>query len=665
MPTLNLGILAHVDAGKTSLTERLLFAHGAVAALGSVDAGSTTTDSGEFERERGITIRSAVASFALGDLRVNLIDTPGHPDFIAEVERALAVLDGAVLVLSAVEGVQAQTRVLMRSLRRLRLPTLIFVNKIDRMGARGDALLAEVRAKLRVDAVAMNAVRDAGTPAARTVPRAWEDAATETLADHDDDLLARLVDDRPPAPGQVRDLLAAQTGAGQVHPLFFGSATSGAGTAPLAEGIATLLRPGPATATGTRGLSQPAAENRMQPRGMVFAVERGAGGERVAYLRLFSGSVRERQRVVLHRAEPGGTARQIRGRITNLDVVGGEETELTAGAIGRVHGLGGVRVGDRLGPADERTPAPQFSPPSLESLVRPRDPAQRIRLHAALSALADEDPLIRTRVVTGGDTSVLLYGAVQREVLADRLARDFGLDAEFGEIRPVYFERVTGAGECVIAFDPRRSNDFWATVGLRVEPGPPGSGLRYRRDVQPGAVPQAFHRATEEAVRRTVEQGLSGWEVVDCTVTVIRTGYKSPASTAADFRGLAPVVLLRALRAAGTRVYEPCQAFEAEVPAGALSAVLGRLAVLGADITGSAERGDSWVVTGLLPARLTHELTGALPGLTHGEGALWSRPGAGRPLRGPAPQRPRLDGNPLNYEEYLRFLSSRLPVSVP
>ena len=676
MPTLNLGILAHVDAGKTSLTERLLFAHGAVAALGSVDAGSTTTDSGELERERGITIRSAVASFALGDLRVNLIDTPGHPDFIAEVERALAVLDGAVLVLSAVEGVQAQTRVLMRSLRRLRIPTLIFVNKIDRMGARGDALLAEIRAKLGADAVAMNAVRDAGTPAARTVPRAWEHAAAETLADYDDDLLARLVDDRAPDPNQIRDLLTAQTGAGHVHPLFFGSATSGAGAAPLAEGIATLLRPAPVTAPGPRGPGQaaaesdlaaesgpPAAGNGTQPRGLVFAVERGQGGEKVAYLRLFSGSVRERQRVVLHRAEPGGAARQLRGRITTLDVVGGEGTELTAGAIGRVHGLSGVRVGDRLGPADERTPPPQFSPPSLESLVRPRDPAQRIRLHAALSALADEDPLIRTRVVAGGDTSVLLYGAVQREVLADRLARDFGLAAEFGEIRPVYFERVAGVGECVIAFDPRRSNDFWATVGLRVEPGPPGSGLRYRRDVQPGAVPQAFHRATEEAVRRTVEQGLSGWEVVDCTVTVISTGYKSPVSAAADFRGLAPVVLLRALHAAGTRVYEPCQAFEAEVPAGALSAVLGRLAVLGADITGSAERGDSWVVTGLLPARLTHELTGALPGLTHGEGALWSRPGADRPLRGPAPQRPRLDGNPLNYEEYLRFLSSRLPVS--
>lgn len=696
MPTLNLGILAHVDAGKTSLTERLLYAHGAVAALGSVDAGDTTTDSGELERERGITIRSAVATFTLGDLRVNLIDTPGHPDFIAEVERALAVLDGAVLVLSAVEGVQAQTRVLMRSLRRLRLPTLIFVNKIDRRGARGDALLAEIRARLGVDAVPMNAVRDAGTPAARTVPRPWARDAAETLADHDDDLLARLVDGPPPEPARVRDLLGTHTGAGHVHPLYFGSATTGAGTAPLAAGIATFLRPAcgaaglgrPASATapdaggvgravpGAGDVDRPApvaaADSGMpprvtsQPRGLVFAVERGPGGEKVAYLRLFSGVVRERQRVVLHRADPGGATRQVRARVTTLDVLGdAPAAELTAGDIARVHGLAGVRVGDRLGPADERTPAPQFSPPSLESLVQPRDPAQRLRLHAALSALADEDPLIRTRAVPGGGTSVLLYGAVQREVLADRLAREFGLAADFGEVRPVYFERVAGAGECVIALDPRRPNDFWATIGLRVEPGPPGSGLRYRRDVQPGAIPQAFHRATEEAVRRTVEQGLFGWEVVDCTVTVIRTGYQAPNSTAADFRGLAPIVLLRALHAAGTRVYEPCQSFEAEVPPGALSAVLGRLAVLGADVTGSVERGPSWVVTGLLPARLTHELTGALPGLTHGEGALWSRPGADRPLRGTAPHQPRRDGNPLNYEEYLRFLSSRLPVSAP
>ncbi|AGZ43171.1 elongation factor G [Actinoplanes friuliensis] len=643
--TLNLGILAHVDAGKTSLTERLLFAHGAVATLGSVDAGDTTTDSGALERERGITIRSAVASFALGDLRVNLIDTPGHPDFIAEVERALAVLDGAVLVLSAVEGVQAQTRVLMRSLRRLHIPTLIFVNKIDRRGARPVALAADIRTKLGAGVVTMNAVHDPGTPDARTVAHNWHAAAAETLANHNDDLLARLIDNTTPSRPEVHDHLVAQTAAGLVHPVFFGSATTGEGTEELSTGIATLLRPPCADSAGD------------EPGGLVFAIERGPGGAKVAYLRLFRGVLRERQRVVFRR----GADEQIRGRVTTIDIVGGGRGDLTAGSIGRVHGLAGVRVGDRLG-ADTAGVAAQFAPPGLESLVT-AEPGEEARLHAALITLADEDPLIRTRVVPGGGISVLLYGAVQREVLADRLARDFGLTASFGEIRPVYFERVVGVGEHVVAFDPRRDNDFWATVGLRVEPGAIGSGLRFVRDVQWGAVPQAFHRATEEAVRKTVEQGLHGWEVVDCTVTVVRTGYKAPSSTAAAFRSLTPVVLLRALREAGTRVCEPCQAFEVEIPAETLNAVLGRLAALEAEVTGTAERGQAWTVTGHLPARLLHDLAAALPGLTHGEGALWSGPGPDRPLRGPAPQRPRLDGNPLNYEEYLRFLSSHLPVT--
>src|SRR5438067_7444295 len=158
MRTLNLGIVAHVDAGKTTLTERLLYAVGVIDAIGSVDAGSTQTDSLALERQRGITIKAAVVSFVIDDVTVNLIDTPGHPDFIAEVERVLDVLDGAVLVISAVEGVQAQTRILMRTLQRLRIPTIIFVNKLDRRGARGEELLAEIAERLTPSIVALGSV---------------------------------------------------------------------------------------------------------------------------------------------------------------------------------------------------------------------------------------------------------------------------------------------------------------------------------------------------------------------------------------------------------------------------------------------------------------------------------------------------------------------------
>ncbi len=193
--TLSLGILAHVDAGKTSLTERLLYEAGVIDQLGSVDAGTTQTDSLRLERQRGITIKSAVASFPVGDITVNLIDTPGHPDFIAEVERVLLVLDGAVLVVSAVEGVQAQTRILMRTLRRLRIPTLLFINKIDRAGARAVEVLDEVTRRLKLATIAMGSVRKAGTPEASFAPAGADDAGfaarlAEFLAEQDEPMLA-------------------------------------------------------------------------------------------------------------------------------------------------------------------------------------------------------------------------------------------------------------------------------------------------------------------------------------------------------------------------------------------------------------------------------------------------------------------------------------------
>src|SRR5215204_5889275 len=177
MRTLNLGILAHVDAGKTTLSERLLFTAGAIEHVGSVDAGTTQTDSMDLERERGITIRSAVASFHVGDLQVNLVDTPGHPDFIAEVERVLGVLDGAVLVVSAVEGVQPQTRLLMRALQRLRVPTLLFVNKIDRSGADVDRVLRAIRARLSQDLLPMGVAAGLGTRSATFAAYRPEDDA--------------------------------------------------------------------------------------------------------------------------------------------------------------------------------------------------------------------------------------------------------------------------------------------------------------------------------------------------------------------------------------------------------------------------------------------------------------------------------------------------------
>ncbi|MFI6683151.1 tetracycline resistance ribosomal protection protein Otr(A) [Streptomyces sp. NPDC050485] len=624
--TLNIGILAHVDAGKTSLTERLLYDTGAIDRLGSVDAGSTQTDTDAIERQRGITVRSAVASFRVGDTQVNLIDTPGHSDFIAEVERALGVLDGAVLVLSAVEGVQAQTRVLMRTLREIRLPTLVFVNKIDRAGARADDLLADIRRKLAPHIAPMTAVRDLGTRSAKTSPHTYENAqfrATigELLADHDDAILARVVDGPPPTPAELAKALADQTARGLVHPVYFGSAISGQGIDALVGAITTLL-------------PSPAPDLAAPPRGTVFAVKRDESGHKTAYLRLTEGAVMNRQKLTF--ASPDGTHT---GRLTSLDVVGADATSaaarLTAGNIGRLRGLPRIRVGDHLGPP--QSPAAQrFAAPTLQSVVRPREPgtAADARLHAALLELAEQDPLIRTRTEPGGATSVLLYGEVQKEVIAATLLDGYGIEAVFEPSRTVYTERPTGVGESAeeIHRGPAPSG-YWATVGLRVEPAPHGTGNTFRYETELGALPRAFHQAVEETVLDALRSGgPHGWAVTDCTVTLVRSGFNSVMSTAGDFRALTRIVVDRALRNAGSQVYEPYHAFELEIPLSTLAAVGGRLTALGALIEETTGGDSVWLLRGTVAARRVAELERWLPGLTHGEGVWWSRPAADRPL---------------------------------
>ena len=314
MRTLNLGILAHVDAGKTTLTERLLHNSGVIDELGSVDAGNTQTDTLALERRRGITIKSAVVSFTVGDVTVNLIDTPGHPDFIAEVERVLAVLDGAVLVVSAVEGVQAQTRVLMRALQRLRIPTIVFANKTDRRGADPARVLREITEKLSPAAVG------------------WDDERrlAEVLADRDDAVLEAYVEDEGALPrARLRRALAAQTRDARVHPVFFGSARTGDGVDVLVDGITQLL---PASEGDSDG----------PPAGTVFKIERGPAGEKIAYVRMFAGAVRTRDRL----GDTKVTAISVfeDGAFVRRDAVG-------AGEIGKLWGLADMRIGDAIGEA--------------------------------------------------------------------------------------------------------------------------------------------------------------------------------------------------------------------------------------------------------------------------------------------------------------------------
>ncbi len=545
MPTLNLGILAHVDAGKTTLTEGLLHAAGIIDEIGRVDDGTTQTDSLDLERQRGITIRSAVVSFVVDGVTVNLIDTPGHPDFIAEVERVLGVLDGAVLVVSAVEGVQSQTLLLFRALRRLGVPTIVFVNKIDRVGADERRVLATVADRLTTNVLPMSVPTGVGTNRARVTARrlddpAFADAAIEALAGNDDAILRGYVEGSAIDPGRLRRALADQTARRQVLPVYFGAALKAVGTVDLLHAIPTLL---PAVD----------GDRTAETSGTVFKVERGPTGEKIAYVRMAAGTLRTRDHIRVGGADETVTAIEVFDRGTTQ-----RRPATSVGDIAKIHGLSAARIGDTFGPFAPTVEQHAFAPPTLETAVVPRLRGQKRAVFDALSELAEQDPLIDLRQDDSRQELFLsLYGEVQKEIVAQTLAADYGLDIEFRPTTPVCVERPDRVGAAVELIRRGRSpaHPFLATVGLEVAPLPPGSGVTFELAVGVKSIPiHVFDSvdAFRELMRRTVEdvlrQGLHGWAVTDCRVVMTDCDYQAPPRKMArhDPVGLPPPHAARA-----------------------------------------------------------------------------------------------------------------------
>ena len=465
--SLNLGILAHVDAGKTTLTERLLHLAGVIDEPGSVDSGTTRTDTLALERRRGITIKAAVVAFPVGDTTVNVVDTPGHPDFIAEVERVLGVLDGAVLVLSAVEGVQPQTRILMRALQRLHVPTLLFVNKIDRMGADPERGAGRVRTRLTSDVLAMGSVTDAGQPrrrlpglrrARRRLPRPGGGGAGR----------ARRHAARGLRRGAARLRRPAARGAGGTDP-----------SRRPAPGVRRLgghrRRRCSTSCAGSRRCCRPPTGSRtLRRRVGCSRSSAGPAGRRsptsgwsTARYALGSGSTCRR----------AGSGRCRASRCSRR-VGGSAPVGVAAGQIGRLHGLAEVRVGDtfgRPGGVEEH----HFAPPTLEASVTAVRADQGPALRAALAELADQDPLIDVRTGDDGLPTVSLYGRVQQEVLGSTLAEEYGIDVAFADAGVLHVERPRRPGAAVA----RLNTDDQPVPGHHRpanQPGPAGLGAAVR-----------------------------------------------------------------------------------------------------------------------------------------------------------------------------------------
>lgn len=640
MTTINIGIVAHVDAGKTSLTERILYETNVIKEIGRVDSGNTQTDSMELERQRGITIKASVVSFCINDLKVNVIDTPGHADFIAEVERSFRVLDGAILVISAVEGVQAQTKILMRTLQKLNIPTIIFVNKIDRSGANTEKVMKQIKDVLSNEAFPFYSALNEGTKEARIIAYKSYDDCIELLAPYNEALLESYVNNEIVPDTLLREELIKQIAQANVFPIFFGSAMTGMGVTELLENISDLIP------------AKNWAENEILS-GVVFKIEREPSGEKIAYVRVFSGRLHVRKYVDIQRGEALAHKEKIKKLCVFHNGGAVQASIVPSGEFCKVWGLNDIKIGDIIGERTDYIKDIHFAEPQMEAAIE-AVPKKRIHdLYAALMELCEEDPLIKVwKDDVHNELYIRLFGEVQKEVIETTLFEKYNLHVTFSNTRVVCIEKLIGIGDSVEIMG-EKANPFYATIGFKIERGELNSGITYKLGVELGSLPLAFHKAIEDTVFQTLKQGLYGWEVTDIIVTLTHTGYASPVTTASDFRNLTPLVLMNALKQAETYVYEPVNEFELTVPEHTISTAMYKLAAIPATFAEPIFNNDSYQLTGSLPVAKTENFKRMLHSFTEGEGIFTTKPAGFIKLTGPFPIRKRVDYNPLNRKDYL------------
>ncbi|AFH63940.1 GTP-binding protein [Paenibacillus caseinilyticus] len=655
----NVGIFAHVDAGKTTTTEQMLYRSGRIRTPGSVDDGTAQTDWMDVERERGISVRAAVTRYGWKGTDVNLVDTPGHVDFLSEVERSLRVMDGAVLVVSAVEGVQAQTEVVWQALRALGIPTLIYINKLDRVGADGLRTLEEVRRTLSPLAVPVQAPRGAeerfagsadllgiteaeGEAEGGVTP--YLDLLAEAAAELEEALLQRYLEEGGLSPSEMRPVITGAARRGELFPVLFGASARGIGIAELLDAVGELLPP-PAS-PADEGLS-----------GVVFKLDKDPAMGRIAYVRLYSGTLRNRDTVNNH-------TRGLQEKVTQIRRIEGQRTEdmgvLTAGDIAAVYGLGRARIGDILGVPDHVPGVQPLAVPLLTVQVHWESEAAYPAVVAAFQELADEDPLLDLQwIPENRELHVRVMGPIQMEVLTHLLHSRFGQRVTFGPPSVIYKETPASAGEGFVAYTMPKP--CWAVLRFFIEPGERGSGLRYRSLAREERLLESYQNEVARRVPEALLQGLYGWEVTDLSVTLLEGEHHVWHTHPLDFVVATPMGIMDGLATTGTKLLEPLLRFRLSAPEEAAGRLLHELAEMRAVYETSVGQGGRMEMEGLLPVATSLDFPSRLGSLTKGRGVL-STSFAGYQEAPPdvRAERPRRGVNPLDQAKYILAVRSAL-----
>ncbi|MBQ8109765.1 MAG: TetM/TetW/TetO/TetS family tetracycline resistance ribosomal protection protein [Clostridia bacterium] len=537
----NIGIFAHVDAGKTTLSEQLLLKAGAIRSAGSVDSGTAHTDTLDVERRRGISVQSSCVQLTWKGEAINLIDTPGHTDFSAEIERALWALDGAVIVVCGVEGVQPQTELLFEALRLQDLPVLFFINKLDREGADPARVTAQLQRRL-------------SRRAARTDDR---EGLIEALCDAEDALMEKYLDNGDLSDADIQSALERLAPRGEVFPVLSGSALRGRGIEALLDGVLSFLPPPDASRDKLCGVAFAAASDRLLGRGL--------------WVRLFGGRLANRQAVNLPgRIDPlTGERAMVQSKITQIRGVDGEDAgSLSAGEIGVVYGLGAMRVGQVLG--DEALLPRKVKPGTLRAplttmRVEAEDPAQMKALAAACRALSDEDPLLKTRYIqTTGELHMDVMGAIQLEVLQEALKSRFSLSARFTNPTVIYRETIAREAEGFCAYTMPKP--CWAIMRFIIRPAPRGSGVTFHSEVPARQILPRYQHQVEQALPLALSQGRLGWQVTDVDIALVDGSHHQFHTHPLDFIVATPWGIQDGLRAGGSVLLEPVLEMRLRVP---------------------------------------------------------------------------------------------------
>jgi elongation factor G len=661
----NIGIIAHIDAGKTTTTERILFYTGRTYKIGDIDDGDTQMDWMDQERERGITIVSAATTAFWRDIRINIIDTPGHVDFTAEVERSLRVLDGAVMVFDAEEGVQSQSETVWRQADKYNVPRICFINKMDKIGANFENTMADIRERLQakpvpiaypigqessfvgvVNLITMEAYvwgkDEKGTdydveeiPADMLeLAKAKRQEMIEAVCEFNDDLLEKFFAGEEISNEELMRGIRKATIAYKIVPIYAGTSLRNKGVQPLLDGVVDFL-PSPADLGTITGI-KPGTEEEITRKlsidedlsAIAFKIQLDPHVGKLTYARIYSGVLETGS--YLYNASTGKRERISRIMIMHAN----NREEIDKAYAGEIVGLIGPKdtgTGDSL--ADEKNPIIleqiTFPEPVISLAIEPKTKSDQEKLSYVLQRLSDEDPTFRVKVDhETGQTIISGMGELHLEILVDRMQREMGLNVDVGKPQVAYRETISSQVEVEGKYIRQSGGrGQYGHCFLRLTPLGRGEGYRYVNAIKGGAIPQEFIPSVEKGVVEAMEKGvLLGYPVTDLEVTLYDGTYHDVDSSDMAFKIAGSMGLQEGAKKAGLALLEPIMKMETTVPDEFMGTVIGDLSSRRGKILGTEKRGNSTIVKANAPLAELSGYATTIRSLTQGRGFFYMEP---------------------------------------